>query len=186
MDYYKILELDEDCSKEEIKKHFEENNSWYHSFNINGIQNSNTRTSSKYQSWISQIIPNDLTGKSILDVGCTDGFYSFLCEQRNATRVLAIDYEGFDIQKNFSDVESESNNILKTQSSAKNILPAKFKGNTKDLWPKILPPKSFCVKNILAEKFTGEGMLAENFWAGKSLTQKVSAKIQIEQKYVVR
>ena len=96
-------------SKEEIKKHFEENNSWYHSFNINGIQNSNTRTSSKYQSWISQIIPNDLTGKSILDVGCADGFYSFLCEQRNATRVLAIDYEGFDIQKNFSDSEKKIN-----------------------------------------------------------------------------
>ena len=42
-------------------------------------------------------------------MGCADGFYSFLCEQRNATRVLAIDYEGFDIQKNFSDSEKKIN-----------------------------------------------------------------------------
>ena len=94
---------------EEIKKYFEENDTWYHSFNINGIQNKNTTTSFDYQMWVSQMIPNDLTGKTILDLGCSDGFYSFLCEQRNATRVLAIDYEGFDIQKNFSDSEKKIN-----------------------------------------------------------------------------
>jgi tRNA (mo5U34)-methyltransferase len=86
-------------SKEEIKKYLEQNNTWYHAMNINGIQTKNTRTSSQYQMWISQVIPDDLTGKNILDVGCTDGFYSFLCEQRNANRMLAIDYEGFDKHK---------------------------------------------------------------------------------------
>ena len=96
-------------SKEEIKKHLEQNNTWYHTMNINGIQTKNTRTSSQYQMWISQVIPDDLTGKNILDVGCADGFYSFLCEQRNANRILAIDYEGFDIQKKMSESEKEIN-----------------------------------------------------------------------------
>ena len=82
-------------SKEEIKKHLEQNNTWYHTMNINGIQTKNTRTSSQYQMWISQVIPDDLTGKNILDVGCADGFYSFLCEQRNANRILATDNEEF-------------------------------------------------------------------------------------------
>ena len=90
-------------SKEEIKKYLEQNNTWYHAMNINGIQTKNTRTSSQYQMWISQVIPDDLTGKNILDVGCTDGFYSFLCEQRNANRMLAIDYEGFDKHKTISE-----------------------------------------------------------------------------------
>jgi len=96
-------------SKEEIKKYLEQNNTWYHTMNINGIQTKNTRTSSQYQMWISQVIPDDLTGKNILDVGCADGFYSFLCEQRNANRILAIDYEGFDIQKKMSESEKEIN-----------------------------------------------------------------------------
>ena len=110
-------------TKEEIKKHFEQNNTWYHAMNINGIQPKNTRTSSKYQMWISQVIPDDLTGKNILDVGCTDGFYSFLCEQRNANRMLAIDYEGFDKHK-------------KMPESAKKINPNNF-----ELYKKLLDSK---------------------------------------------
>ena len=110
-------------SKEEIKKYLEQNNTWYHAMNINGIQPKNTRTSSKYQMWISQVISDDLTGKNILDVGCTDGFYSFLCEQRNANRMLAIDYEGFDKHK-------------KMPESAKKINPNNF-----ELYKKLLDSK---------------------------------------------
>ena len=35
-------------------------------------------------------IPDDLRGKTVLDIGCWDGFYAFLCEQRGAA-VTAID-----------------------------------------------------------------------------------------------
>lgn len=36
-------------------------------------------------------LPEDLTGKSVLDVGAWDGFFSFACEARGAGRVLATD-----------------------------------------------------------------------------------------------
>ena len=36
-------------------------------------------------------IPKDLTGKRVLDIGCSDGFYSFECERRGASYVLAVD-----------------------------------------------------------------------------------------------
>src|SRR5579859_1001218 len=36
-------------------------------------------------------LPDDLTGKSVLDIGAWDGFYSFECERRGATRVVASD-----------------------------------------------------------------------------------------------
>lgn len=36
-------------------------------------------------------IPPDLTGMSVLDVGCWDGFFSFECERRGAARVVAAD-----------------------------------------------------------------------------------------------
>lgn len=36
-------------------------------------------------------LPEDLTGLSVLDVGCSDGFFSFECEKRGAARVVAVD-----------------------------------------------------------------------------------------------
>ena len=36
-------------------------------------------------------IPKDLTGKSVLDIGCNAGFYSIEMKKRGADRVLAID-----------------------------------------------------------------------------------------------
>jgi tRNA (mo5U34)-methyltransferase len=36
-------------------------------------------------------LPADLSGQTVLDVGCSDGFYSFECEKRGAARVLAVD-----------------------------------------------------------------------------------------------
>jgi tRNA (mo5U34)-methyltransferase len=36
-------------------------------------------------------LPADLSGKSVLDVGCSDGFFAFECEKRGAGRVVAFD-----------------------------------------------------------------------------------------------
>ena len=36
-------------------------------------------------------IAEDLSGLRVLDIGCSDGFYSFICERRNAKEVIAID-----------------------------------------------------------------------------------------------
>lgn len=36
-------------------------------------------------------LPADLTGRSVLDIGCSDGYFSFEAERRGASRVLAID-----------------------------------------------------------------------------------------------
>ncbi len=44
-------------------------------------------------------LPEDLTGKSVVDIGCFDGFFSFECEKRGAEYVLAKDRsksEGFE------------------------------------------------------------------------------------------
>ena len=41
-------------------------------------------------------LPNDLTGKSVLDVGAWDGAYSFEAERRGASRVLATDSFSWD------------------------------------------------------------------------------------------
>jgi len=38
-----------------------------------------------------QVVPEDLEGRSVLDVGCNAGFYSIEMKRRNAGRVLGID-----------------------------------------------------------------------------------------------
>ena len=37
-------------------------------------------------------LPADLTGKSVLDIGAWDGFFSFQAERNGAKRVLATDH----------------------------------------------------------------------------------------------
>ena len=36
-------------------------------------------------------LPTDLVGRSVLDIGAWDGFFSFECERRGASRVMAVD-----------------------------------------------------------------------------------------------
>jgi tRNA (mo5U34)-methyltransferase len=44
-------------------------------------------------------IPSDLSGKTVLDIGAYDGFFSFEFERRGAARVLAIDTYSWDKQR---------------------------------------------------------------------------------------
>lgn len=42
---------------------------------------------------IEAFIPEDLSGKTVLDIGCNAGFYSFETKKRGADRVLALDVD---------------------------------------------------------------------------------------------
>lgn len=41
------------------------------------------------------VLPQDMTGKSVLDIGCNAGFYSFEMKRRGASRVLGIDFDDY-------------------------------------------------------------------------------------------
>jgi tRNA (mo5U34)-methyltransferase len=62
---------------------------WFHRINLGdtvtpGLDNSQEKLERL-------AIPRDLTGKTFLDVGAWDGFFSFQAEQRGAARVMATD-----------------------------------------------------------------------------------------------
>ncbi len=48
---------------------------------------------------IRQCLPEDLTGKDVLDVGCNAGFYAVEAKRRGARRVLGIDAHRFHIRQ---------------------------------------------------------------------------------------
>lgn len=99
---------------------------WFHSFqlpdgrNIEGIKPLDI-----LRSEADKFFPADLSGKTVLDIGAWDGFFSFEAERRNAARVLATDHfcwsgsgwgtrQGFDfIHRNLnSNVESVDVDVL--------------------------------------------------------------------------
>ena len=70
---------------------------WFHNINLNGLQTAPNHFLGDFPrvKWkeIASIFPQDLTGASVLDVGCNGGFYSIEIKKRGATRVLGVDVD---------------------------------------------------------------------------------------------
>jgi tRNA (mo5U34)-methyltransferase len=63
---------------------------WYHSIELRpGIVTPGRAAERNVLPFLG--IPGDLSGKTVLDIGCWDGFFSFECERRGAKRVVATD-----------------------------------------------------------------------------------------------
>lgn len=63
---------------------------WFHSIDLGGGIVTPGRDDTAARLDILQI-PPDLSGRTVLDVGAWDGFFSFECERRGAARVVASD-----------------------------------------------------------------------------------------------
>jgi len=108
---------------QEIRREVDEI-TWFHTIDLgNGIVTPGMDSSSEKLKIIG--LPVDLTGKSVLDIGAWDGFFSFEAERRHAKRVLATDHfcwsgegwgtkDGFDLAKRVlnSRVEEKEIDVL--------------------------------------------------------------------------
>ncbi len=68
---------------------------WFHNMKLHGIATAPEHflgdyPAVKFERFRNEI-PQDLSGKSVLDIGCNGGFYSFEMKRRGAQRVLGID-----------------------------------------------------------------------------------------------
>jgi tRNA (mo5U34)-methyltransferase len=82
-------------SPEQIRAQIEALGPWFHNLNLNGVSTAPSHFLGDYPKvkWqrFSAAIPQDLSGKSVLDIGCNAGFYSMEMKRRGAARVLGID-----------------------------------------------------------------------------------------------
>lgn len=82
-------------SPHEIEQRVRSLGQWFHNIDLHGVQTAPDHFLGDYPSvkWraFAHAVPADLTGKSVLDVGCNAGFYSIEMKKRGAARVVAID-----------------------------------------------------------------------------------------------
>ncbi len=80
---------------DEIQTRVRELGAWFHNMDLAGVQTAPNHFLGDYPriKWqrFAHVIPADLRGKSILDVGCNAGFYSIEMKKRGASRVVGLD-----------------------------------------------------------------------------------------------
>jgi tRNA (mo5U34)-methyltransferase len=94
-------------SPDQIRERVQELGSWFHNLDLRGIQTAPEHALGDYPrcKWrnFADALPRNLTGKSVLDIGCNAGFYSIEMKRRGASRVLGIDSnEGYLAQARFA------------------------------------------------------------------------------------
>jgi tRNA (mo5U34)-methyltransferase len=84
-------------TRDEIRRRAEALGPWFHNIVLNGVATAPNHFLGDYPSvkWKSfaDAIPQDLTGKAVLDIGCNGGFYSIEMKRRGAERVLGVDFD---------------------------------------------------------------------------------------------
>jgi tRNA (mo5U34)-methyltransferase len=82
-------------SQEQIRVQVEKLGPWFHNLDLNGVPTAPEHFLGDYPAvkWrrFSAALPQDLRGKSVLDIGCNAGFYSMEMKRRGAAQVLGVD-----------------------------------------------------------------------------------------------
>jgi tRNA (mo5U34)-methyltransferase len=82
-------------SQDEIRRRVDALGPWFHNLDLRGISTAPSHFLGDYPAvkWrrFSRVIPENLEGKTVLDIGCNAGFYSMEMKRRGADRVLGLD-----------------------------------------------------------------------------------------------
>jgi tRNA (mo5U34)-methyltransferase len=84
-----------ELSKAHIQQRVRELGPWFHNLDLGGVRTAPDHFLGDYPEvkWrgFAHAIPADLSGRTVLDVGCNAGFYSIEMKRRGAARVVGID-----------------------------------------------------------------------------------------------
>lgn len=111
-----VVKMKSPYSKEEVQKILAENDFEYHRVNLPyGLSTPGADRSTTFN----KIFPESLDSKSVLDIGCANGFFSFEAESHGASRVVGVELREKRFQHALllkkilnSDVEFTKMNIL--------------------------------------------------------------------------
>src|SRR3546814_5862654 len=93
----KTVNLAADRKTDALRRQIEELGPWFHNLRIGGMETAPDHFLGDYPALkfarFADAIPEDLSGKSVLDIACNAGFYSTELQRRGATEVPGIDSE---------------------------------------------------------------------------------------------
>ena len=76
---------------------------WFHSIDLGqGVITKGQKTSQALKNELAALRFPDLHDKTVLDIGCFDGFYSFEAERRGASSVVALDHYVWEYDAHFT------------------------------------------------------------------------------------
>jgi len=100
---------------------------WFHSIDLGmGVTTPGIKSPEQHKQELASINLPDMHGKTVLDIGAWDGFYSFAAEQRGAARVVALDYHVWGLDR-------EAKNRYKAECQQKGI-PQQHPRSISGLW----------------------------------------------------
>ena len=86
-------------TRAEIEEGVRQRGDWFQNLDLFGVRTAPAHFLGDFPmtKWkrFSHVIPQDLTGKSVLDIGCNAGFYSFEMKKRGASRVVGIEFDDY-------------------------------------------------------------------------------------------
>jgi len=84
-----------ELSTQEIEQRVRSLGQWFHNLDLRGVKTAPEHFLGDYPNvkWqmFAHAVPEDLSGKSVLDIGCNAGFYSIEMKKRGAARVVGVD-----------------------------------------------------------------------------------------------
>jgi tRNA (mo5U34)-methyltransferase len=84
-----------DLSRQEIEQRVRALGDWFHNLDLAGVKTAPDHFLGDYPGTVWRLIgdalPEDLSGKTVLDVGCNAGFFSLEMKRRGAARVVGVD-----------------------------------------------------------------------------------------------
>ncbi|MGX2039327.1 TIGR04290 family methyltransferase [Methylocaldum sp. MU1018] len=82
-------------TRERIERRVRELGEWFHNLDLGGVRTAPNHFLGDYPAvkWrqFADALPADLSGRSVLDIGCNAGFYAIEMKKRGAERVVGID-----------------------------------------------------------------------------------------------
>jgi tRNA (mo5U34)-methyltransferase len=84
-------------SREELEARIRALGSWFHNIDLGGVATAPDHFLGDYPRTVWEVIapalPDDLSGRSVLDIGCNGGFFSLQMKRRGAERVVGVDHD---------------------------------------------------------------------------------------------
>ncbi|MDF1587240.1 TIGR04290 family methyltransferase [Marinimicrococcus flavescens] len=90
-----MQQTDHDAERSRIRHRVHELAPWFHNLDLKGVPTAPDHFLGDYPrfKWqrFAHAVPEDLSGRSVLDIGCNAGFYAMEMKRRGAERVLGVD-----------------------------------------------------------------------------------------------